>query len=158
MSRPTLPTSTMRATSRVSASVTRKPSTNAVSLPSRVKLADLRTAAVHHDGFQADGAKQDDVLCKRLRQRRVHHGVPTDHDDDGVAETLDRAGPRRARGRPSGETPVGEVVGHERHRIDVDVAVGEIAGPIVASPSPMPTSTRISTSGVRRCSVARSSE
>ena len=42
----------------------------------REKLADLRTAAVHHDGFQADGAKQDDVLCKRLGQCRVHHGVP----------------------------------------------------------------------------------
>ena len=39
-------------------------STNAVSLPSCEKLADLRSAAVHHDGFQADGAKQDDVLAR----------------------------------------------------------------------------------------------
>ncbi len=84
----------------------------------REKFADLRTAAVHHDGFQADGAKQDDVLCKRLRQCRIHHGIPAKfHDDDGVAETLDvgqgldeRVGPPFGR-----EAPVGEVVGHERY-------------------------------------------
>ena len=41
MSRPTLPTSTMRATSRVSASVTRKPSRNSLALPCRRSCASI---------------------------------------------------------------------------------------------------------------------
>ena len=66
MSRFTLPTSTMRAMSSVSASVTRSPLRNSVSLPSRsIKLADLGAAAVHHDGEHADGAHEDHVLGER---------------------------------------------------------------------------------------------
>ena len=55
MSRLTLPTRTMRAMSTVSASVTRRPSRNSGILPRRsMSCADLRAAAVHDDGAQAD--------------------------------------------------------------------------------------------------------
>ena len=59
----TWPRSTMRAMSTVSASVTRSPSRNSGTLPSRVISSLIcGPAAVHHDGPHADRVHQHDVL------------------------------------------------------------------------------------------------
>ncbi len=42
---------------------------------------DLRSAAVHHDGFEARLLEQNDVLGEILRRRLVAHGVPAVLDD-----------------------------------------------------------------------------
>ena len=98
ISRLTLPTSTMRAISRVSASVTRMPSRNSGTLPSSVhELTDLRAAAVDDDGQHPDRAHEDDVLGERRqgvgRVGRIQGGnqrvAPVLDDDDLPPEAQD---------------------------------------------------------------------
>ena len=63
MSRLTLPTSTIRAMSSVSASVTRSPLRNSVSLPSRAISSPIcGPPAVHDHRQHPDGAHQHHVL------------------------------------------------------------------------------------------------
>jgi hypothetical protein len=47
--------------------------------------ADLRPAAVHHDGQQPGVAQEHDVLREGGAQRVVGHGVAAVLDDDGLA-------------------------------------------------------------------------
>ena len=66
ISRLTLPTSTMRAISSVSASVTRSPSLNSGCIPRRLsELSDLRAASVHDHRQDPDRAQEHDVLGER---------------------------------------------------------------------------------------------
>ena len=69
ISRFTLPTSAIRAMSTVSASVTRRPSRNSGSLPSRAhEVGDLRSAAVHHHRVHPHQSHEHDVLGEQVRE------------------------------------------------------------------------------------------
>jgi hypothetical protein len=77
--------STICTTSSVSASVTRWPSTNSVSLPSlRQEVADLRPTTVHDHGLEPDGPQQHDVRRERVGQGLVDHGVAAELDPTTV--------------------------------------------------------------------------
>ena len=53
-------------------------------------VGDLRAAAVHHDGLEAQQAQVHDVLGEGALQDVVHHGVAAVlDDDDGALELLD---------------------------------------------------------------------
>ena len=49
------------------------------------ELVDLRPAAVHHHGINADVFQENDVLGEAFLQLLVHHGVAAVLDDEGLA-------------------------------------------------------------------------
>ena len=84
MSRLTLPTSTMRAMSSVSASVTRRPSRNSGSLPSRAMSSPIcGPPPWTTTGRMPTARMQHDVRGERLGERGVDHGVAAVLHDDG---------------------------------------------------------------------------
>ncbi|BFO20010.1 hypothetical protein SHKM778_63980 [Streptomyces sp. KM77-8] len=56
--------------------------------------ADLRSAAVHDDGFEAGVPQEDDVLREGGLQLLVDHGVAAELDDDGLAVVPGQPGQR----------------------------------------------------------------
>lgn len=56
--------------------------------------ADLRAAAVHHDGPEVGLPQEDDVLREGGLQLLVHHGVSAELDDDGLAVVAGQPGQR----------------------------------------------------------------
>ncbi len=146
MSRLTLPTSTIRAMSSVSASVTRRPSRNSGSLPRRChQLADLRAAAVDDDGPHArPECMQHDVLgeevqlvdavavapwrCRRTSPRRPCRGSAgcTAGPRRGRRPCRRRARPPSSRGpHVLVDVGVGEVVGEDGPRAVADAEVAD---------------------------------
>ena len=95
MSRLTLPTSTMRAMSSVSASVTRRPSRNSLSLPRRAMSSPIwGPPPCTTTGRMPTGLQQHDVLGEAVGQLGVDHGVAAVLDHDGRAEEPPDVGQR----------------------------------------------------------------
>ena len=146
MSRLTLPTSTIRTRSMVSASVTRNPSWNSASLPTRSISAPIwGPPPWTTTGSMPDRAHQHDVLGERGQGRRlVDGGVPRlgaehvaavlDHhhlapEAADVGQRLDQHRGLVARGSPSRRRPgpAGSGAAASRRRpVLVDVAVAEV--------------------------------
>jgi hypothetical protein len=95
------PVSTISTTSIAASSVTRKPSTKEEGIEPLQHRADLRAAAMHHDGIDARLLHQHDVLREMLGDA-AFHGVAAIFHDDGLAVIAQDEGQRLdedARGR-----------------------------------------------------------
>ena len=155
ISRLTLPTSTMRTMSTVSASVTRRPSTELGLLAEPAhQLADLRAAAVHDDRVHADGRMQHDVLGEQVGRASgssmalppylITTVVPENSLD--VRQRLDAGSPPGRRRRPRRRRVTARQRSRRAHVL-VDVGVGQVGGEHPApAPSPTPRSQWISRS------------
>ena len=82
----TVPASTISTTSTIAASVTRRPSTKrGLDRQPLQHGVDLRPAAMHHDGVDADLLQQRDVAGELLGQGFLAHGVAAVFHHDGGA-------------------------------------------------------------------------
>ena len=76
--------------------------------------ADLRAAAMHHDGVDADLAQQHDVAGEQAEQLLLAHGVAAVLDDEGGAGVAPHVGQRLAQ-RPRLLQPLLTGVGCDRN-------------------------------------------
>ncbi len=146
MSRPTLPTRTIRAMSSVSASVTRRPSRNSDSLPSLAMSAPIWGPPPWTTTTRMpDRVHEDDVLGELHGEQGVGHGVAAVlHDDRRPPEASD------VRQRLDEDRGLVRTRAHEVPMFSSTYAWVRSQVRTVARPAPRPRSAVISMS---RCSM-----